>query len=198
MIRDDLSNKLVHLTKGAWEDAAGTFMKILDENVLIGSPGGIKSRDNCICFSEAPLSKLSQILANRNASDFRYAPFGVMVSKNWLFSKGGRPVIYQPTEEYDVLPEKLKWRHQIYDPVNGKDYTWEREWRIKIDQLELDPLEATVIVPNRAWESKILSGKYKQIQRASMTFMGLLPKSMIQNPWHFIVLEDLGVSIPEE
>jgi len=39
------------------------------------------------------------------------------------FSKGGRPVIYQPTEEYDVLPEKLKWHHQIYDPVNGKDYT---------------------------------------------------------------------------
>ena len=120
-----------------------------------------------------------------------------MVSKNWLFLKGGRPVIYQPTNEYKLLPEELKYRHQIFDPSNGKDYTWEREWRIKADKLPIEPLKTTLIVPNRNWEEKILSERYNQIQRRAM-ITPMLPKCVIQNTWHLIVLEDLGVSIPRE
>ena len=57
------------------------------------------------CFSEAPLSKLAQILANPSAHGMRYKPFGVMVSKSWLFERAGRPVIYQPESEFDLLHE---------------------------------------------------------------------------------------------
>lgn len=200
MIRNDLSNKLIHLTKGGWDDALHTFQQIIEEKGLKGSPGGIKSRDNCICFSEAPLSALSHILANTNATNFRYAPFGFMVSKEWLFSKGGRPVIYQPSQEYDFLPEKLKYRHQILNIESGKDYTWEREWRLKTDLLILDSSETTLIVPNRSWEEKILDNDYQRIQRRSAIGMfGVgMPKNSIKNSWHFIVLEDLGVPIPTE
>ena len=121
-----------------------------------------------------------------------------MISKKWLFSKGGRPVIYQPTSDYDNLPTGLKYLHQIYDPVKGIDYTWEREWRIRSDYLELDPSETTVIVPNRFWENKTLSNDISKIQRASIAMMGTLPKSIIKISWHCLVLEDLGVDIPDD
>jgi hypothetical protein len=45
----------------------------------------------------------------------RYSPFGIMVSKQWLFAQGGRPVIYQSAEEYQLLTENHRWRHVLYE-----------------------------------------------------------------------------------
>lgn len=39
------------------------------------------------------------------------------------------------------------YRFVPYDPLNGIDYTWEREWRIKTDSLTLDPNNTLVVVP---------------------------------------------------
>ena len=143
MNRDDLSSKLVHLTKGTWVGAAVIFQKIVAEKRLIGGTGGITDTLRCVCFSEAPISKLSAILADRSQLGFRYAPFGVMIDKDWLFEKGGRPVIYQPEVDYE--------------PAKGIDFTWEREWRIQTEELKLDPSQVTLVVPNREWESQVLS-----------------------------------------
>ena len=81
----------------------------------------------------------------------RYKPFGVMVSKSWLFERAGRPVIYQPESEFDLLHETQRFRHKEYDPPSV-DFTWEREWRIRTDALELDPGAVSLVVPNREWE----------------------------------------------
>jgi hypothetical protein len=78
-----------------------------------------------------------------------------MVPKTWGFERGGRPVIYQTEEEYHNLPESLRWRHVRFDPLNGIDFTWEREWRIRIDELVLDISVAVVIVPDSDWEQRI-------------------------------------------
>ena len=86
MNRDDLSSKLVHLTKGTWVEASVTFQNIINEKRLKGGSGGIKDNFQCVCFSEAPISKLSVILANRSELGFRYAPFGVMVDKEFPVS----------------------------------------------------------------------------------------------------------------
>jgi len=94
MIRDDLSSKLVHLTRGELDQiAADAFISILGERRLRGGTSCIKGSYRCVCFSEAPLSKLSQILANPGATNMRYKPFGIMVDKKWLFERGGRPVL---------------------------------------------------------------------------------------------------------
>jgi hypothetical protein len=194
MIRDDLSNKLIHLTRG--EEAAETFKKILDDKKLIGNDGNIKGSYKCVCFSEAPISKLSLILAQTMAHDMRYKPFGVMVDKEWLFDQGGRPVIYQSNAEYDLLDENQKYRHVRYEPSNKIDFTWEREWRIQTDNLLLDPEHTTVIVPNREEERRVLQPHEDKIwRRAAVGMLGGMPSSTIKSPWHFIVLEDLGVKI---
>ena len=56
MIRDDLSDKLIHLAPGSnYDDAANVFSAILEGVQLVGGTGCIKGGYRCVCFSEAPL-----------------------------------------------------------------------------------------------------------------------------------------------
>ena len=175
MIRDDLSDKLIHLTRGAtYSDAAKVFSAILEEKRLVGGTGRIEGGFPCVCFSEAPIGQLSRILANRMAHEMRYMPFGVMVNKEWLFDRGGRPVIYQPDAEFELLHDDHKYRHVRYEPKENVDSTWEREWRILAEELPLDPDVTTVVVPNRKWERKILKPHEDKIWlRAAADFGGI-------------------------
>jgi hypothetical protein len=191
VIRGDLSNRLIHLTRGATpQEAAANFVSILREGKLRGSNGLIRGGFNCVCFSEAPLGVLTQALASPPADGIRYAPFGVIVSKTWLFQNGGRPVVYQAHDEYDVLPDALKFRHVRYEPHRGIDYTWEREWRVRTDTLALEPAETTFVVPTRGWEHRFHQEHLDEV--ASTSFILEIPVDDPM-PWHFVVLEDLGV-----
>jgi hypothetical protein len=196
LIRDDLSDKLIHLTRGESDQAAAdNFLSILQSKTLKGGTGNIKGKYQCVCFSEAPIGKLGYILANPSIHGMRYKPFGVMVSKEWLYSKGGRPVIYQLDAEYDLLHESQKYRHVRYEPNKGVDFTWEREWRIQTAILEIDPNFSTIVVPNRSWEEWFQNKHTAMLGRRAMVTGFIGPKSVSKQPWHFIVLEDLGVPI---
>lgn len=82
MIRDDLSDRLIHLTKGATEkEAAERFLSIVGQKTLFGGTGLIRGGYKCVCFSEAPISKLGAILAEPSIHGMPYAPFGVMLAK---------------------------------------------------------------------------------------------------------------------
>src|SRR5207244_8179261 len=99
-----------------------------------------KGKYRCVSFSETPLASLSDGLVNEEYYS-KYSTFGIMVSKKWLFSHGGRPVIYQPLSEYQALPESHRWRlmtFELRDRYSFSDFTWEREWRIKCDELTFD------------------------------------------------------------
>src|SRR2546427_12661114 len=123
MIRDDLSDRLVHLTKGATEKEAGErFLSIVRDKTLLGGTGLIRGGYRCVCFSEAPISKLGAILAQPSIHGMPYAPFGVMLSKTTLFCAGGRPVIYQPEAEFEMLHESQRYRHKDFEPGSGTDF----------------------------------------------------------------------------
>ena len=192
MNRLDLSTHLIHLTRGDTpEEEETAFKSIFQQGTLRGSSKNIRGDFNCICFTETPLSALAQVLAN-SEKVMRYAPFGVAVSREWLFSRGGRPVIYQPNDDYDLLHQSHKYRHVRYEPSRGCDYTWEREWRINTDQLQLSPYETTFIVPTRKWvDDYHMSHVEKQIDHNAGS-----PILALELPvWHFLVLEDLGVRV---
>jgi hypothetical protein len=156
--RDDISPVLVHLIRGdILEDAFAILTSIAREAQLRGGNGKVKGKYRCVCFSEAPLATLGQFLARPGVHGVKYKPFGVVVSKAWLFEQGGRPVIYQSDAEYQALPEGLRWRHVRYEPhslENVVDFTWEREWRIKVDYLRIDPSVAQLLVPDTAWAER--------------------------------------------
>lgn len=184
-MRDDLSNKLIHLTKGESTDdkknrgeALTILGKILKTKKLLGGNGFIKGGYKCVCFSEAPISKLSQIISLRDRKKFKYQPYGIIFDKAEIYSKGGRPVIYGPTSDYDQLPPSMKYRHVRFE-LSKKDVidlTHEREWRIKTDAIDLSPKNVTVIVPDRR-AKRVLEKKYSD------------------DRWHYLVLSDLGVEI---
>lgn len=195
MIAHDLSENLVHLTRGdSYQEASGILEKILGERRLLGGTGFIKGEYRCVCFTEAPIARLGMILAQPTAHQNRYMPYGIMVKKQWLFRKGGRPVIYQPDGDFAVLPEELRYRHVRYEPPKI-DHSWEREWRIQTEALQLEPEEVTIVVPNRAWADRV---RDRHASEASMIAMvaPVMAGSAARVPWHFLSLEDLGVPIP--
>jgi len=168
LVRRDFGNLLFHFTRTLVDkfvsfnqnngevfsipaSASAVLGKILSEAKLIGTSKWTYGQ-NCICFSEAPIQEINSIFALNDIASSkeerpRYEPYGVAVSKKWLFSKGGRPVIYDHPDTLKEFPENMKYRFMSYDPENGIDFTWEREWRIKADHIQLDPNETLVIVP---------------------------------------------------
>lgn len=157
MSRTDISKYLIHFTKGnTLEDAFETLKKIINEQQLLGSDTLIKGCYKCVCFSEAPLQSLNDGLVNPEFYT-KYSPFGIMVEKKWLFERGGRPVIYQSDEEFELLPESHKWRHMRYEPHKNPpiDFSWEREWRIHCDTLTFDHSMASIIVQNSDWANRL-------------------------------------------
>ena len=138
----------------------------------------IKGAHTCVCFSEAPIGKLSHLLAVNDEGVFKYQPYGILVDKAWLFALGGRPVIYGPDYDYDHLPSDMKYRHVRFwlGDRYAIDHTWEREWRIKIDMLPINPADVTVVVPDRAAKDAFV-------------------KHFATEHWHYIVLSDLGVKV---
>lgn len=187
VIRDDLSDRLVHLTKG--DDPLTLFVKILHDRALLGGTGFIKGGHRCVCFSEAPISKLPQILATPH-DRVKYRPYGFIFTKKWVFEKGGRPVIYQPDPDYALLPASKQHLHVRFwmSDQYTIDHTWEREWRIKTDRLEFSPDDVTLLVPTRQVSDAL---KEHWVAQHSADC------SARPYPWHDIVLEDLGIAIPD-
>jgi hypothetical protein len=160
MSRSDISNFLVHFTSGEPHEAAFARLKqIIRSKSLIGSSRRIKGGFTCVCFSEAPLTSLRSGLVNEFAYS-RYSPFGIVVEKQWLFERGGRPVIYQPDDEFDQLPRSHRWRHHRYELRSDResvDFTWEREWRVQTDELPFDSSSAQIVVPDEGWAERLIA-----------------------------------------
>ena len=150
-MRSDLSDYLVHWTRGNDEDDACDHLNSIINDRYI--KGGTKNRRGAImsvCFTEAPGKVFHEIVG-------KYSGFGIQVSKKWAFSQGARPVIYQRDTEYTMLPVSLRWRHVRYEPDNPKpfDFSWEREWRIPTDTLKLESGEFGLWLPNSTWTAKL-------------------------------------------
>ena len=109
-------------------------------------------------------------------------------------ARGGRPVIYQANDEYELLLEDQRYRHVRFEPDSGVDYSWEREWRIRADELALEHAGTTFIVPTREWAEEMMDRWSGPIKRAAV--LGIVWPS--GPPSHFLVLEDLGIPFGED
>jgi len=139
-MRIDITNELCHWIKAKTDDEAIDILcNIMSQRKIVGSNGFVKGAYDCVCFTESPYSEFHK-------QKHRYKKYGVLVTKNWAFSKGGRPVIYQTEEEFHSLPEELRWRHVTFNPPNI-DFTWEREWRINSSEIEVTPEDFLFLVP---------------------------------------------------
>jgi len=182
------------LVKGdKMKSAIEVLMTILKEKKLRGGTGNIKGSYNCICFTETPIAQLALSLADRAGQQFKYRPVGIMVDKEWAFTQGARPAIYQTDEEYASLPEPLRYRHVRYEPSNKVDFTWEREWRLRADELPFTPSDVTLIVPARKWADILIESHIQKIKRLIAT-QGT--EAVTEPHWHIVALSDLGIDVP--
>jgi hypothetical protein len=123
-----------------------------------------------------------------------------MVDKAYVFARGGRPVIYQPDADFERLPPDLRYRHVRFELGTDQgdiDFTWEREWRICAEELPLLPNETTVILPQRRWRDALIDHHFEGMHRLLAEHGVAAAREVVPYPWHVIVLEDLGVPIPD-
>src|ERR1700716_2996948 len=157
--RDDIANDVIHFTKGdSPAEAFDVLSRIVAERRLLGGTGFIKGNYTCVCFTEAPLAHLTYVFSRTAAERLRYMPFGILLPKKWLFDRGGRPVIYQPESEFTELPETLRYRYVRYEPTGTPpiDFCWEREWRVRTEELKLDPTLATIVLPSQEYLDELM------------------------------------------
>lgn len=148
-MRQDISRFLVHFTKASSvESAYDVLRRILREKTVLGSSRFVRGGTTCVCFSEAPLGALEHGLINSTGFS-RYSPYGLQFEKEWIFSLGGRPVIYQPEHEFAQLSRTHEWRHVRLDLGSSTvDFTWEREWRLPRTELRFSERDVTVVLPD--------------------------------------------------
>lgn len=166
-LRSDLSSALIHLTRGkAVNEKCYTpvdiLIKILLEEKLIASnprEAFIHGNVGAVCFQDAPIYSIAQNIDYeiQFKKDFpttriRYSGCGIILTKYFIFNKGGRPVIYDvPEQAKKYLNEKEYWRIvplEMSDTDNIIDWTHEREWRVPGD-LEFDLSNAAVLLENK-------------------------------------------------
>jgi hypothetical protein len=201
-VRWDLGHHPFHFTRSVSPDstdlepevpmsAFDVLLKILRERRLVGSGRWVKGGYRCVCFTGTPISELASVFAlsgSPTEKNPRYEPYGIAVRKEWLFERGGRPVIYQTHSEHESLPQGIQWRHVRYEPPNI-DFTWEREWRLCTDILTLEPQDTLVVVPT-VQEAYWISHEFSQLSH-----VGTPTNPMIaSNPtWMAVSLELLGL-----
>lgn len=157
--RSDISLHITHLTKESVDlSVLQVLKKILTEKKITGSNqnGFVIGNSRAVCFQDIPLYGVCQNSFHEQVNRaelggvLRYRPIGLTFEKEYIFSKGARPVLYeQKNIAKEILPENEWWRIVNYDLSNQNaiiDWTHEREWRIKND-FEFDINEAIIIMP---------------------------------------------------
>lgn len=152
--RSDFATRITHLTRGNENVSAfDNLINILKEKKIHASSntGYIVGKDTAVCLQDAPLLSIAEnLLYEAEHSDhLRYEAYGLRFNKQWLYSKGARPVIYGETNYLKrILPESEYWRIVNLDLNDNEhliDWTHEREWRFKGDlEFEYDEIEILV------------------------------------------------------
>lgn len=158
--RSDMCSGLVHLTRESLEipTVLNVLLKILIDGRINGSStdsGFICGPRRAVCFQDAPLYSISQNvffeqkkLEQDSSQKLRYRAFGLAFSKDYLFKKGARPVIYEKTDVAKAfLPQSEWWRIvrlDLSDESAFIDWTHEREWRLP-DDLNFELKEVTLV-----------------------------------------------------
>lgn len=142
--RADLSDYLFHFTNCS--DAKDTLVQIIEDKKL----KDINNR-GFICFTETPIYAMIDMF--KIFEDYpcpMYAPYGIGLPKESLLGMGARPVIYGSADELSLLDKSIRWRFEEYSAEN--DFTWLREWRVPIEEIEITPENCFIITKTREEE----------------------------------------------
>lgn len=192
---EEHTRQLVHLVRAPTKkEAIERFTDILSGERINGGNWGIRGGYRCVCFSGASLARLTQFLGSGPNQKMGFRPLGIAVKKTWALQNGGRPVIHSHPDRFRLIPDQLRFRHVNYDPVNGLDHVWEKEWRIRSDRLPISSDNCVLVVPTEELAVD-LSRKIKHDLQPESRFHNDDTHRGTPTPWRFLALETLGISV---
>ena len=133
---------------GASHTGFDTLIRILKEQRIRGSEKLIRGAHAIVCFTECRPQELQKIMEWRKGLiRWSFEPYGVAFARESLLKLGARPTIYAIEEAFEDLSNDLKHLFQ-FQRSHGKQWTVEKEWRIKGDLCfaDLDDRDIVVIV----------------------------------------------------
>ena len=168
--REDLSEYVFHFARYPESKGKETLRSILANKVIIDM-----SKQGFICFTDAPVTQLPAMfkLFEKDSSfhkNYRYAPYGIGVRKDYFFRLGGRPIILSTNEEINKITQtftssseenrqffskQISWRLQKFNP-GYYDFEWLREWRLPVSEFKLDYDNCIAIVPTVTEHEELL------------------------------------------
>lgn len=157
--RLDMSGWLLHFTKGA--SGKCTLETILKQKKIISNKG-------VISFTESPLNLYIKSFDFFKPPNPLYAPYGIAIKKSALYDIGARPALYMTSKNEKYLRKKIKWRYVELD-CPKLDFTWQREWRLRLKKLKLNKTDVFIIIDSKADEKSLAYKKKKRIWK-SITF----------------------------
>ncbi len=142
--RPDLSNKLIHFTKGNNDDEAfENLYSILTDKCIIATKANKLNKSHIVCLTETPLNIIIEHGFTNHTGYTNYRKFGLMFNKEDIYNcYSGRPALYLEKDCFNKLSDDIKWRFTLFEPSfkykempkkDSIDFSWEREWRVEGD-----------------------------------------------------------------
>ena len=159
--REDVTPYLYHMIKfGEESKPLEVLCSILEQETLIGSgnSGFVCGDKKVVCFQALPIrEQIRNYLYSHFGEDnypwHKFSLFGVGFSKEYLYHKGCRPVIYEDKNKAKQMLKKDDYWRIVNLTYGGKivDWTHEREWRLPVGEegFKFDLNQAVIIVPNK-------------------------------------------------
>jgi hypothetical protein len=149
--REDLTDYVAHLTRGRDQPkghipALQVLLEILRSGHIrptfaeVHGKPTIKGKFPAVCLTEMPIRYILNTLdtQKRQQRKARMTGYGIVYHKVHLYGQGGRPVWYASINELRYLKPEILYLYTEYEPkvpqapVYPRDFTREREWRIKV------------------------------------------------------------------
>ena len=131
--------------------ALSTLMRIVSQKKLIGSGRTIRGGRPVVSFTAIPLSELPTFRRFRpHRVHWDFEPYGICLRKEWLRSRGARPVQYADESAWSQLSEQQRPFFQRARGESGIDWTVEQEWRVEGDLSlhDVPPTDVILFVPH--------------------------------------------------
>jgi len=135
------------LTKSEHSHPLDTLIRILEQQKLVGSNHLKRSGVETVSLSQVPLIELlSRRSFQRHLHRWDWEPYGICIQRQWLESRGCRPVVYGVEADLQKLPSE---EVPFFQVTNTQTWYREREWRMvgDIRLAEIPASEAFVFVP---------------------------------------------------
>ncbi len=139
--RDAYLDALLFDRPGAEHTSLAALRRIATEQRIRSSCDGIRGSYAVVCWTATEwheLERLRTFRAHRTRWDF--LPYGIAIRRQWLATRGARPVVYGDEEVWQQMPAEQRPLFQCRTGTRSRiDWTHEREWR-HLGDVELDDL----------------------------------------------------------